>query len=265
MKTLEIETDLMVTGTRSVLDHHEDRVIQRSPGEPDFWFGNRTIFHEAPEDIAVAIATAQADFPDQRFSVISWDVPDLDPSPYKPALEAAGYEIEQGITLAGQQAIRPGLPEGIRFAEIERDEDWDAVITLQTESLIAEGRQPDAVASFTRDRFATRREDSKAGLGAWFGLFDGALLVADMGLVWSERLVRFQSVETRKSHRRRGLCAALLGEVSAVAAGRFPGAQQVIVADSGSAAARLYERAGFVCEERVLSAIKQPKTDTNPV
>ncbi|MEJ2017642.1 MAG: hypothetical protein P8X51_04890 [Maritimibacter sp.] len=140
MKTLEIETDLMVTGTRSVLDHRDDRVIQRSPGEPDFWFGNRTIFREAPEEIEAAIAIAQADFPDQRFSVISWDVPDLDPSPYKPALEAAGYEIEQGITLAGQQVIRPGLPEGIRFAEIERDEDWDAVITLQTESLIAEGR-----------------------------------------------------------------------------------------------------------------------------
>ncbi len=253
----------MVMGPRSVLDHHDDRVIQRTPGEPDFWFGNRTIFHDLTDPIGDQIARAQADFPGNAFSTISWDIPDLDPAPLKAALEAAGYEIEQGVTLVGRQAARPGGLDGLVFRDISSDEDWEAVMALQTESLIEEGLDPESVSNFTRDRFATRRQDSQAGRGAWFGLFDASVLVADMGLVWSDRLVRFQSVETRKSHRRRGLCSALLGEVSAVAAGRFPDAQQVIVADSGSAAVRLYERAGFVCDERVLSAIKQPQTDTN--
>jgi GNAT superfamily N-acetyltransferase len=263
MKTLELATDLLVMGDRSRLEEFDDRIVQRTPDEPDFWFGNRTIFRETGK-IEEQIARAQADFPAQAFSTISWDIPDLDPGPFKAALEAAGYEVEQGQTLVGFQAARPGLPDGITFRKIGSDAEWEAVILLQTESLIGEGYDPNAISSFVRARFAERQKDSAAGRGGWFGLFEGALLVADMGLVWSGDLVRYQSVETRASHRRRGLCSALLGEVSAFAAKRFPKARQVIVADAGSAAARLYEGAGFVPAERVLSAVKRPETETNP-
>lgn len=263
MKTLELATDLLVMGDRSRLEEHDNRIVQRTPDEPNFWFGNRTIFPVVGQ-IEDQIACAQADFPGNAFSTISWDIPDLDPALLKAALEAAGYEIEQGVTLAGMRAVRPGLPEGIAFREIGTDAEWEAVTLLQSESLISEGNDPSAISSFVQARFEQRQKDSEAGRGGWFGLFEGELLVADMGLAWSDDLVRYQSVETRASHRRRGLCAALLGEVSAFATDRFPNAKQVIVADADSAAARLYERAGFVPHERVLSAIKQPKTDTNP-
>lgn len=262
LETLELATDLLVMGDQSELTCHADRFVQHTPAQPDFWFGNRTIFKSLPKNAAEAetqIAIAQGDHPEAYFSVIFWDVPDADTTPFAAAFETAGYEIETGITLAGDRAARPGLPDGIAFRQIISDADWEAVIALQLEGMLRDGFEPNKAQSYIKKSFLRRRQVSEAGRGVWYGLFEGQLLVADMGLVWSPALVRYQSVETRASHRRRGLCAALLGEVSACAVARYPDARQVIVAEDGTTAARLYQRAGFVPVERVVSASRTPK------
>jgi GNAT superfamily N-acetyltransferase len=261
-KALELSTDLLVMGAQSEWTDYADRFVQRTPAQPDFWFGNRTIFKALPTDDTEAeaqIALAQKDNPGAPFSVLFWDVPDVDLAPFSSVFEAHGYELETGVTLVGGEAVRPGLPAGISFREIVGDADWQAVIALQLAGMIGDGIDPNAAQSYIAKSFARRRNLSEVGRGGWFGLFEGDLLVADMGLVWSPDLVRYQSVETRESHRRRGLCAVLLGEVSAFAGKRFPNARQVIVAEDGTAAARLYERAGFVPVERLVSASKTPK------
>ncbi|PTQ69727.1 GNAT family N-acetyltransferase [Celeribacter persicus] len=262
LKTLELATDILVMGEQSELTNYPDRFVQRTPEQPDFWFGNRTIFKSLPKDaeeVEAQISIALRDHPGVDFSVIFWDVPDVDTKPFTEPFEAAGYEIETGITLAGDLAVRPGLPGGISFREITSDAAWEAVIELQLAGMLGDGYDPDTAESYIHKSFARRRSVSESGRGGWFGLYDDDLLVADMGLVWSPELVRYQSVETRESHRRRGLCAALLGEVSAYASERHPGARQVIVAEDGTTAARLYQRAGFVPVERVVSASRTPK------
>lgn len=249
-------------GDQSEWTEYTDRFVQRTPTQPDFWFGNRTIFKTLPEhatDVEDQISMAQADNSGAGFTVMFWDVAEADLTPFANLFEVSGYEIETGITLAGDAARRPGLPAGVVFRQIVSDADWGAVIDLQLAGMIGDGFDPNTAESYIQKSFARRRQVSAAGRGGWFGLFEGELLVADMGLAWSPNLVRYQSVETRESHRRRGFCAVLLGEVSAFASKRFPDARQVIVAEAGTSAARLYERAGFVPVERVVSASRTPK------
>lgn len=256
LRTFEVASDFLVMEGRSVFDWHKDRAVQRSPAEPDFWFGNRTVFFAPPDDPAAQIAQAQRDVPDVAPSVITWDIPDLNPEVFRAALEAEGYEVETGVTLIGTQAARPGVPDCVQFREITRTADWQAVVELQTQIMVEEGYSPETIPPYMTSTFERRRKISNAGRGAWFGLFDGDLLVADMGVVWSPEIVRFQSVETRDTHRKRGLCSALLGEVSAFARAKTPKATQVIVSEANSPAARVYARAGFDVVEQVVSAVR---------
>jgi GNAT superfamily N-acetyltransferase len=84
-----------------------------------------------------------------------------------------------------------------------------------------------------------------------------ATTVGSLGLVRLGRLGRYQDVQTAPSHRRRGIAAALL----AAAAGDTKAAgvdQLVIKTESGSEAARVYEREGFRAIERTVSACREP-------
>lgn len=89
-------------------------------------------------------------------------------------------------------------------------------------------------------------------MGAWFGAFEGDQLVAHMGMFHDDTVARYQAVETRATHRGRGICAALLSHVSAWAASRAPDAVQVIVAEADSDAGRLYRRQGFAPTETLV-------------
>jgi GNAT superfamily N-acetyltransferase len=157
------------------------------------------------------------------------------------------------LTLAGV-AAKPAVPGGIQLRHLCDDADWLASAELAAQIAIEEGYDPAIHTPFLTRRNATRRKQIADGLGDWFGAFDGDLLVGQMGMFHDATVARFQSVETRASHRRRGICAALLGHVSGWAAARAPQATQVIVAEADSDAGRLYRWAGFTHSEILVEA-----------
>lgn len=137
----------------------------------------------------------------------------------------------------------PPLPEGLTLAPARGDRDWEALVGLSL-SIGAESSTSAAIEDFYRWRVAAQRAAQSAD-DRWWLVWDGGALVGAAGLFAGPQVCRFQEVQTRSSHRGRGIASAVVGHALADGLRRFPGATAVIVADEGSQAQRLYERLGF--------------------
>lgn len=259
MKSLELATDLLAMTGASVTEEHESCIVQRTPAEPDFWFGNRVIFRDPPTDAAAAIARFEAEFPSAKHLCIGWDVPNLDPAPIQALFEGTGATVDVGdvLTLTGPLDAPPA-PEGITLRAFA-EEDWAQSHDISLEIAADDGYALDDHRAYLEGRAATRKSQIGAGFAQRVGAFDGDLLVGDMGVVWNDDLIRYQLVQTRKSHRGRGIASALLGFALGVARNSAPNATPVIVADAESAAGRLYRRCGFTLAETNVNAWRPAK------
>ena len=239
---------------RSQFVDHGSYVVQHTPDEPKFWFGNQLIYRGLrpwPEMQSAFAAT----FPNMTHVVFGFDIPTFDPPDWLRQIEGYTFEVSDTLLLNG--AVQgPDRPDEIVFREIISDQDWSDLVDLQHVTGVEEGYEPVSHRSFLQEKFQRYRSAVLNGHGAWFGAFDHGLLVADMGIFWSSDLARFQSVETRASHRRRGLCASLLAYVTRLVQSRAPKAQIVILADAAGNAGRIYRRAGFAHVETLYAVYK---------
>lgn len=256
IRSMAIASDVMVEFGKTVVEQQPDRLLLRTPSQPDFWYGNALVLPHFSADVEAQIAQFQADFPGAAHVCIQWDVPDLRAD--LSGFEAAGFDIDDSDVLALTGDLRRcDQPSGITARPLAGDGDWQQAEELQHRTGVDEDGYAEAPhRAYVRDRMAARRAQAQAGRGVWFGAFDGDLLVADMGIYSDGRLARFQSVETRPSHRRRGICAALVGEAVCWIRARFPQADILIVADRNGDPGRIYRRCGFELRETVLAAVR---------
>jgi len=256
MKSLELTTDLLAMKGATEIETRPDRVIQRTPGEPNFWFGNRVIFTAPPRDAATTIAQFKADLPEARHICIAWDIPNLPLAPVRALFDGTGVTVDEGdvLTLTGRLHPAP-TPAGLTLRTFQ-PEDWAQSIDIGMAIAEEEGHLLADHRSYLEGRAKTRERQIEAGFAQWFGAFVGNLLVGDMGIVQDQRHIRYQVVQTRTSHRRRGIATALLGFALDWARARAPHATPVIVADAGSDAGRLYRRAGFAPAETTVIALR---------
>lgn len=111
--------------------------------------------------------------------------------------------------------------------------------------------------SFVHGRLAALRDLFRAGRGAWYVALDGEQVVGSLGIVVTARRARFQMVDTRISHRRRGIASRLVVSAAAHAARQQPIDQLVIAADPDYHAQRIYESLGFTAIERVAGVVQE--------
>ena len=249
----------MALGGHVEVEPHADRVVIRCPDEPDYWDGNRVIFRGSAVRPDAQVAQFRADFPAARHVRIGWDAPGLEKGEGHSDLEARGFEIDiADVLLCHGAPLAAPVPQGISLREIRSDADWAQVEALQIETGLEEGQAIETYGPFVAGRCKVRRQQSGAGHGAWFGAFDGDLLVGDLGLMLGEGIARYQSVETRASHRGKGICPALLSMAAAWGLARQPDLRFVIIADEGGMPARLYRSRGFAFAETFLSALRPP-------
>ncbi|MBM7069614.1 GNAT family N-acetyltransferase [Actibacterium sp. 188UL27-1] len=95
-------------------------------------------------------------------------------------------------------------------------------------------------------------------MGCWLGAFDRDLLVGDLGIFADGHVGRYQSVETRPSHRGLGICPALLTTGARWVAHHSPNATRLIETDQHEVAGQIYRRCGFVHTETLISACRKP-------
>ncbi len=255
MLPLGWHTDLAVLrlGGSTVADRGDHLVI-RTPQNPGFYWGNFVLV-TTPGPVGDPegwVATFEREFPDAPHRAVGMVAPPSEPA----AWEALDLELEHDDVLATDTCPEPTpVPQGYLVKQIEDAIEWEQSTGLRI-SEFAEDSEHEA--EFERRSTDRRIAMSAAGDSAWFGAFEGDRLAAELGIVdCGEGVARYQAVVTAEAHRRRGLAGHLLGAAAAWAAER--GARTwVIVAEDGSAAARLYRARGFVPADRGHRATRRP-------
>lgn len=215
-------------------------VIVETPDNPGYYWGNFLYVTDPalagrPAD---CLALMSRVFPDAHHVAIGL------PSAPAPGLwEGFGVEVERDEVLAA--AVVPAgreLPDGYVTRHLAGD-DWEQV--LRTEVAGSGTQDVDAYTDFARRRIDSQQAMVASGEAAFFGVFAGEDLAADLGIVLCDDGARYQSVGTVPQHRRRGLASHLLWLAGQWA--RERGARRwVIVVEPDSDAARLYRRCGLV-------------------
>jgi len=257
IKTLGLSSELLVMEGMCKVTDYGGYVVQETPSEPNYWVGNQLILRSASIDADMAEAQFAQHFPKAHHVAMVWDLPQIAPGDIDPGFVAKGWEVESFDVLALPGPIaQAAVPEGITIRAISGAQDWDQSLDLMLEIGVEDGHPKDSHRGFLARRNVSRRMQIDKGLGQWFGAFEGDHLVAQMGMFHDASVARYQSVETRASHRRRGICAALLRHCCLWALGRAPGAKPVIVAEADSDAGRLYRRMGFAPAEVLVGVLK---------
>ncbi|MHA6265565.1 GNAT family N-acetyltransferase [Aliiroseovarius sp. CAU 1755] len=259
MRALEFDTDLMVQAGQCDVVDLPDRIIQTTPAEPNFWFGNRVLFRDPPRDAAQVIDGFHGDLPHTRHICLGWDIPNLPLDHVRTVFAQTDLVVEQSETLALRGELnRASAPKGLTIRPLVSAADWAQSEAISKRDLLADKMPVRGMDSFLSKRSKGRRAQIEKRMGQWFGAFRGADLVGDMGIFHNDRLIRYQSVQTHFDHRRQGICSALLCASLDWARARAPDALAVIVANAESDAGRLYRRAGFAALETTISAFRPP-------
>jgi ribosomal protein S18 acetylase RimI-like enzyme len=255
VRSLGYRTDLAILALEGsvVTDRGDHRVI-RTPGNPDYWWGNFLLLRELkPGSGGGWMARFAAEFPDARHVALGLDEPDaraVDPG------EFPGMTMARNAVMTATSVQAPPHPNTeAAFRALEGDTDWRQ--SLELTAAIYAG-EPGSDTGFLAAQLAAKRALAEAGHGVWLGAFLDGTLVSQLGLVTTEPgLARYQSVETHPAARRRGLAGTLVWHAGAAA---LTGGTRtlVMVAEPEDAAIRVYRSVGFTVTEPQLSFIQGP-------
>ncbi len=255
VRSLGYRTDLAILALEgSQVADRGDHLVIRTPGNPDYWWGNFLLLREVkPGSGSGWMARFAAEFPGARHLALGLDTADaraVDPG------EFPGMTMEQNAVMTATSVQAPPHPNReAAFRTLEGDTDWRQ--SLELTAAIYAG-EPGSDAGFLAAQVAAKRSLAEAGHGAWLGAFLDGTLVAQLGLVTTEPgLARYQSVETHPAARRRGLAGTLVWQAGQTA---FTGGTRtlVMVAELEDAAIRVYRSVGFTVTEPQLSFIHRP-------
>ena len=259
LTSLGLTSDVMVLGQGSSLEDKGDYFTLRSPGEPDFWFGNMVFMKHDVIDPARQVETFKSEFPESKHTTIGWDIPNMTGGERLNEFKELGFNIDESdILVLNGPLIRAEPPSGFVVRPLESDEDWDRATELQGIIGVESGHAADGYLSYIKTRMESCRRLTGGGLGAWLGAFKGDELAGDLGIYANASTARFQAVETRASYRRQGVCASLVTAGVEWAQSRYPATKTIIVADQDSAAGRIYRRCGFTLQEQIVAVFRGP-------
>ena len=238
-----------------------DYLVVRSPGQPDFWWGNFLLLACWPGAGTGDrwLARFAAEFPLARHVAIGVDSVGEDgagDNGVTPAeFLAAGLEPQRDTVLTCAAVGPPPHPSAAaEIRRLESDADWRQSVDLALRCF--DHTEP---RDYLEARAAARRRLTRAGRGAWFGAFAGGLLLAQLGLFDAgDGHARYQHVETDPEARRRGLAGTLLWHAGRYGREVLGASTFVIVADPADVAIRIYRACGFADRQRQFGFERPP-------
>jgi ribosomal protein S18 acetylase RimI-like enzyme len=259
--SLGYRTDLMLLELGgSTITAEDDRLIVRTPANPEYWWGN-FLLYSAPVtagQVQARLAEFAAAFPTARH--VAWGIDGIDGTAYEPAaadeVRAAGFELETDTVMTATAVHRPADPAiDAEFRRFSGDADWAQALELR--AAVNEGER--STRTFLEGQLRTARQLSENGHAAWFGAFHQGRLVSTLGIASDRRgLARYQNVETHPDWRRRGLAGRLVYEAGTFALTEQGAETLVMVADPGYTAIRLYRALGFADGETQAQLTRPP-------
>ncbi len=229
----------------------------RSPGNPDYWWGNFLLLAEAPGrgTGGTWLARFAAEFPEAGHIALGVDTTGDQDVVIPDEFLAAGLEPQRATVLTTAE-IRPPthLNAEAEIRPLGSDSDWQQSVDLGVRCFdAAEPRL------YTERRTAARRRLTETGIGAWFGAFTDGRLLAQLGIFYvGDGHARYQHVETDPEARRRGLAGTLVWRAGRYGRDVLGSRTLVIVADQPQAT-RVYRACGFTDQESQLS-FERPST-----
>ncbi len=271
-RSLVRATDLDVLPLDHTVERRDDHLVVRSPSNPTHHWGNLLLFDAPPQPgdghrWEALFADAFADEPRVRHVTFAWDDPAGGLGAGAQELIARGYHPEECVGLVATPATlreHPRENREVTIRPLDPSPDGDAELWEQVVAVQVAGRDKDhdadSYTAYIRSRLADLRALFRLGRGAWYVALDpdSAVVVGSCGVVVTAGRGRFQQVDTRADHRRRGICSRLV-VAAARHATRHHGAERfVIAADPGYHALGLYESLGFEAVERVGGVCRKP-------
>jgi ribosomal protein S18 acetylase RimI-like enzyme len=244
---------LWLRGSRT--DRRDGHTVVRTPDNPTFWWGNFMLLDAPPVPGSVAgwVRRFRAELPDADHVALGIDGTSGAAGAAE-ELAAAGLATERSTVLTTEVLRPPARPNrdfGVRA--LSGDHDWAAALALRA---VCDGT---GAQEFAARNMAAMRRASERGDGAWFGAFDGARMVAGLGVYTDgSGVARYQSVETDPGYRRRGLAGTLVHVAGRYALDHLGARTLVIVADPEYPAIRLYRAAGFTDAETQVQLSRVP-------
>jgi RimJ/RimL family protein N-acetyltransferase len=232
-----------------------DHLVIRTPGNPNFWWGNFFLLARVPQPGQGRewLARFAAEFPAAEHVALGVDT--ADDAAVPPDLTAAGLEVERAAVLTAAELrppLHPSTEAEVRL--LEDDADWRQSVDLAVRCYDV-GDPGD----YLERRALARRRVTRSGAGAWFGAFEGGRLLAQLGLFDAgDGYARYQHVETDPAARRRGLAGTLVWTAARYGREVLGASTLVIVADPADAAIRLYRACGFTDRQAQLSFERRP-------
>jgi ribosomal protein S18 acetylase RimI-like enzyme len=262
VRSLGYRTDLFFVAFDGEVIDRGDYVVARSPLNPTHYWGNLLVFPRAPLPGELAawrerFAAEVGRPPTTEHVSLALDLPEAEVGDLTRVMEP-GFEAVRSVVLTSREPCFPSeWPEGIEVRALSGDDDWKQALENQVACRDAR-HELEGYRLFKRRQLDRYRRMIGAGLGTWFGAFEGERLVGDLGLFAREGVGRFQAVGVHPDFRRRGICRAMLHHASRYGFERLGAEVLVIVADPDYHAARLYESSGFTVTEHLVALCSYP-------
>jgi GNAT superfamily N-acetyltransferase len=228
-----------------------DYLVIRSPGNPDYWWGNFLLLAEVPGPgtSETWLDRFAAEFPDARHVALGVDTI-TDQAAIPGEFAAAGLEPSWATVLTATEVQPPPHPNSeAEIRPLSSDDDWRQSVDLGIRCF--DGGEPTL---FLERRAAVRRQLTQAGAGTWFGAFVGGRLFAQLGLFdVGDGHARYQHVETDPEARRQGLAGTLVWHAGRYGIDVLGARTLVMLADPAGEAIRVYRSCGFTPLESQLS------------
>ena len=260
--SLGFRTDIMLlTLQGSEVEDRGDHLVVRTPGNPEFWWGNFVLFRDIPGrgDVQRWETTFAHELPEASHRTFGVDgargeVADCG------EFAAAGYTVDVSAVMTASSVREPPHPHRdatCRALDLSDRGDRDAAIALQLAN--APDQEPVGHREFLARKMAAMGALQEAGCGSWFGAFVDGRMLSGMGLFSDgSGVARFQSVDTHPGARGRGLAGTLVHHVSSYGLTELGASTLVMVADPGYHAIDIYRSVGFATTETQLQLERSP-------
>lgn len=268
-KSVGCQTNLMLDYYLANVEETSEFFVITTPNRPDYFWGNYLLMKTAPEQgdyerwidqFAVSIGRpSELDYCAIAFDM--WADQPYDLSEFT----QHHFNIYSSTVLTSQQAVKPNrINHKIAVQPYDLASHIDAHIDLHFDPAWPYGDDNNQI-NFLRQQAEDFCRLIEMGVATRYGALKDGLLVADLGVVKADHMIRFNSVATHRSHRREGICSTLTYEVSKALLQQNKSVQLVMEADESYHAAAIYESVGFIPTDKVVQSEWTSEKIVNPL
>jgi len=253
-KSLGLRTDLILATFDGEVSTGDGFIAARTPGSPQFWWGNFVLFNEPPQ---VRTAERWEAIFDQEVGRVpgighrnlAWDGVDGSIGDAYWFVEK-GYRLTEDIYLSATKTTpAEHHRKDVTVRRLSSRQEWQTATRIQ----LASFDSSPSFQAFVQQQMNRNQTLASAGHIRWFGTFYRDEMVATMGLFVKDGLGRCLAVATSPQHRRNGYCSTMVYEVCSYGFAEMGAEEIVIMTTPETAAARVYQSIGFRLKERFAS------------